>query len=67
MEAAMAELYVSEFFVKSCLDGIQIHGGTGFLAELQLEREPRDSLALLKFGGTLSPESCEFKWLLPIS
>ena len=30
MDAAMAKLYVSESFVKSCLDAIQIHGGSGF-------------------------------------
>jgi alkylation response protein AidB-like acyl-CoA dehydrogenase len=44
----MAKLYVSESFVKSCLDAIQLHGGAGFLTELELEREMRDSL-----GSTL--------------
>ena len=42
MDAAMAKLYVSESFVKSCLDAVQIHGGSGFMTELEFERELRD-------------------------
>jgi alkylation response protein AidB-like acyl-CoA dehydrogenase len=50
MDAAMAKLYVSESFVKSCLDAIQVHGGRGFLAEL--ERELRDSVGSTLYSGT---------------
>ena len=62
MDAAMAKLYVSESFVKSCLDAVQIHGGAGFLTELEFEREMRDSVgstlysAPQRFSGTLSRE-----------
>lgn len=52
MDAAIAKLYVSEFFVKSCLDAIQIHGGAGFLTELQLERELRHSVGSTLYSGT---------------
>jgi alkylation response protein AidB-like acyl-CoA dehydrogenase len=52
MDAAMAKLYVSESFVKSCLDAIQVHGGAGFLTELQLEREMRDSVGSTLYSGT---------------
>ena len=52
MDAAMAKLYVSECFVKSCLDAIQIHGGAGFLTELELEREMRDSVGSTLYSGT---------------
>jgi len=52
MEAAMAKLYVSESFVKSCLDAIQVHGGAGFLTELELEREMRDSVGSTLYSGT---------------
>jgi alkylation response protein AidB-like acyl-CoA dehydrogenase len=38
LDAAMAKLFVSESFVKSCLDAIQVHGGAGFMTELELER-----------------------------
>jgi alkylation response protein AidB-like acyl-CoA dehydrogenase len=52
MDAAMAKLYVSESFVKSCLDAIQIHGGSGFLTELEREREMRDSAGSTLYSGT---------------
>jgi alkylation response protein AidB-like acyl-CoA dehydrogenase len=52
MDAAMAKLYVSESFVKSCLDTIQIHGGSGFMTELELEREMRDSVGSTLYSGT---------------
>ena len=52
MDAAMAKLYVSESFVKSCLDAIQIHGGSGFMTELEFEREMRDSVRSTLYSGT---------------
>ena len=52
MEAAIAKLYASESFVKSCLDAIQVHGGAGFLTELELEREMRDSIGSTLYSGT---------------
>ena len=52
MDAAMAKLYVSESFVQSCLDAIQVHGGAGFLTELELERELRDSVGSTLYSGT---------------
>jgi alkylation response protein AidB-like acyl-CoA dehydrogenase len=52
MDAAMAKLYVSESFVKSCFDAIQLHGGAGFLTELELEREMRDSVGSTLYSGT---------------
>jgi alkylation response protein AidB-like acyl-CoA dehydrogenase len=52
MEAAMAKLYISESWVQSCLDAIQIHGGYGYLTELGLERELRDALGSRLYSGT---------------
>lgn len=52
MEAAMAKLYISESWVQSCLDAIQIHGGYGYLTELELERELRDALGSKLYSGT---------------
>jgi len=52
MDAAMAKLYVSESFVKSCMDAIQIHGARGFLTEFELEREMRDSVGSTLYSGT---------------
>ncbi len=39
-------------FVKSSLDAIQIHGGAGFLTEVELEREMRDSVGSTLYSGT---------------
>jgi len=52
MDAAMAKLYVSESFVASCLDAVQIHGGAGYMTELEIERELRDSVGSTLYSGT---------------
>jgi alkylation response protein AidB-like acyl-CoA dehydrogenase len=52
MDAAMAKLHVSDSFVKSCLDTIQVHGGYGFLTEFEFERELRDSVGSMLYSGT---------------
>jgi len=48
----LPKLYASESFVKSCLDAIQVHGAAGFLTELELEREMRDSIGSTLYSGT---------------
>jgi alkylation response protein AidB-like acyl-CoA dehydrogenase len=52
MDAAIAKLYLSEAWVKSCLDAIQIHGGYGYTTEFELERDLRDSVAGTLYSGT---------------
>ena len=52
VDAAMAKLYVSESFVKSCLDAIQVHGGAGYMTGLEFERELRDSVGSTIYSGT---------------
>jgi alkylation response protein AidB-like acyl-CoA dehydrogenase len=52
MDAAIAKLYLSEAWVQSCLDAIQIHGGYGFTTEFGLERDLRDSIAGRIYSGT---------------
>lgn len=51
-EAAVAKLYVSESFVKSCLDAVQIFGGYGYMTEQQVERDLRDSVGSTLYSGT---------------
>ncbi|MGB3509323.1 MAG: acyl-CoA dehydrogenase family protein [Microcoleaceae cyanobacterium] len=51
-EAAMVKLYISESWVQTCLDAMQIHGGYGYLTELELERELRDALGSKLYSGT---------------
>ena len=52
MEAALAKLHISECWVKSCDDAIQIHGGYGYMTEYGIERELRDAIASRLFSGT---------------
>ncbi|MGA9362879.1 MAG: acyl-CoA dehydrogenase family protein [Bacteroidota bacterium] len=52
MDAAIAKLYLSESWIRSCLDAIQIHGGYGYTTEFELERDLRDSLASTLYSGT---------------
>lgn len=51
-EAAIAKLHVSECFVKSCLDAVQIFGGYGYMTEMQIERDLRDSVGSTLYSGT---------------
>jgi alkylation response protein AidB-like acyl-CoA dehydrogenase len=51
-EAAVAKLHVSESFVKSCLDAVQIFGGYGYMTEQQVERDLRDSVGSTLYSGT---------------
>lgn len=52
MDAAIAKLYLSECFVQSCLDAVQIHGGYGYMTEFGLERDLRDSISGTLYSGT---------------
>jgi len=52
MDAAIAKLYLSESWVKSCLDAVQVHGGYGYTTEFELERDLRDSVASTLYSGT---------------
>ena len=51
-ESAMAKLYISEAWVQSSLDALQIMGGYGYMTETEIEREVRDSLASRIYSGT---------------
>jgi alkylation response protein AidB-like acyl-CoA dehydrogenase len=52
MEAAIAKLYLSEAWVQSCLDAIQIHGGYGYSTEYEVERDLRDAIGGKIYSGT---------------
>ncbi len=51
-EAAMTKLHISESWVQSCLDAVQLFGGYGYLSDLEVERELRDALGSKIFSGT---------------
>jgi alkylation response protein AidB-like acyl-CoA dehydrogenase len=50
--AAMAKLYISEAFVQSGLDAVQIYGGYGYMTEFEVERELRDAVGGRLYSGT---------------
>jgi alkylation response protein AidB-like acyl-CoA dehydrogenase len=52
LDSAMTKLYLSDSWVKSCLDAVQIHGGYGYTTEFELERDLRDSVGTTLFAGT---------------
>ncbi len=52
LESAMAKLYISEVAVQSALDGIQIHGGYGYMKEFGIERDLRDMIGGRLYSGT---------------
>jgi alkylation response protein AidB-like acyl-CoA dehydrogenase len=52
MDAAILKLYLSESWIKSCLDATQIHGGYGFTTEYEVERDLRDSIGSTLYSGT---------------
>jgi alkylation response protein AidB-like acyl-CoA dehydrogenase len=52
MDAALAKLYLSECWVRSCLDAVQIHGGYGYTTEYEVERDLRDSVGSTLYSGT---------------
>jgi alkylation response protein AidB-like acyl-CoA dehydrogenase len=52
LEAAMAKLHISESWVRSCEDAIQLYGGYGYLSGYEVERELRDALASRLYSGT---------------
>ncbi len=52
LEAAMAKLHISESWVDTAEDAIQIHGGYGYMAEYEIERELRDAISSKLYSGT---------------
>ena len=52
LDSALVKLHLSESFLQSSLDALQIHGGYGYLTESELEREVRDAVAGRIYSGT---------------
>lgn len=51
-EAAIFKLYVSENYIKTCQDAMQILGAYGYTKEYGIERELRDAMACSIYSGT---------------
>lgn len=52
IESAMVKLYLSECFVRSGLDALQIHGAYGYMQEYGIERDLRDAIGSRLYSGT---------------
>ncbi|AOX03126.1 acyl-CoA dehydrogenase [Moorena producens PAL-8-15-08-1] len=52
MEASIANLYISEAWVNSALEAIEVHGAYGYLTNTELERELRDAIGSKFYSGT---------------
>lgn len=51
-ETSIFKLYVSEHYIKTCQDAIQIFGCYGYTKEYEVERELRDAIACSIYSGT---------------
>lgn len=52
LESAINKLFISESYVQSCIDAVQIHGAYGYSTEFEIERNLRDSIAGKIYSGT---------------
>jgi alkylation response protein AidB-like acyl-CoA dehydrogenase len=52
IEASIAKLFISEAYVHSSLDALQVHGAYGYMEESELEREVRDAIGSRIYSGT---------------
>ena len=52
LDSALVKLYLSECYVRSSLDALQVHGGYGYMTEYELEREVRDAIGSRIYSGT---------------
>jgi alkylation response protein AidB-like acyl-CoA dehydrogenase len=52
IDSALAKVHVSEAFVQSSLDAVQIHGGYGYMTEYEVERHLRDAIGSKIYSGT---------------
>ena len=51
-EVSIFKVFVSENYIKTCRDAVQIFGAYGYTKEFPLERELRDALACSIYSGT---------------
>jgi alkylation response protein AidB-like acyl-CoA dehydrogenase len=52
LDACAAKLYLSEAYLQSSLDAVQLHGGYGFMSESGLDRDLRDAVGGRIYSGT---------------
>ena len=50
--ASIAKLYVSDAWVQTCIDSVQLRGGYGFMTDYQVERDLRNAVGSTLYSGT---------------
>jgi alkylation response protein AidB-like acyl-CoA dehydrogenase len=50
--ASIAKLYVSDAWVQTCIDAVQLRGGYGFMTDYQVERDLRGAIGSTLYSGT---------------
>jgi len=67
LETAIFKLFVSEHYIKTCRDAMQIFGAYGYAKEYDLERELRDALACSIYSGTNEMQRNTIYTMTPMS
>jgi L-prolyl-PCP dehydrogenase len=52
LDAALCKLFVSEAFVETAMDAVQVYGGYGYTTEYEVERILRDAMGSRLYSGT---------------
>jgi alkylation response protein AidB-like acyl-CoA dehydrogenase len=52
LDSALVKLYLSDSYLRSSLEALQVHGGYGYMTEYELEREVRDAIGSRLYSGT---------------
>jgi alkylation response protein AidB-like acyl-CoA dehydrogenase len=52
LDSALVKLHLSETYLQSALDALQVFGGYGYTIEYELEREVRDAVGARLYSGT---------------
>jgi alkylation response protein AidB-like acyl-CoA dehydrogenase len=52
LDSALVKLYLSDSYLRSSLEALQVHGGYGYMTEYELEREVRDAVGSRLYSGT---------------
>jgi alkylation response protein AidB-like acyl-CoA dehydrogenase len=52
LESSMAKLFISESYVQTCLDALQIHGAYGYTTDFDIERHLRDAIGGKIYSGS---------------
>lgn len=52
LQSAMVKLHLSEMFLASGVDSMRVYGGYGYLSDTGVEKDVRDALGGVLYGGT---------------